>query len=56
MDTDADYLLAVAWIDAYRADPDTAVMVAEQFQVGRIGLGQAVMAWLSIINTYKSSV
>jgi len=26
MDTDADYLLAVAWMNAYQAYPDEAVM------------------------------
>jgi hypothetical protein len=43
-DGDAGYLLAVSWMNAYRADPDAAVMIAEQFQVGRIELEQA--AWL----------
>jgi hypothetical protein len=40
MDTDADYLLTIAWMNAYRADPDAAWMIAEQFQMGGIGLEQ----------------
>ncbi len=36
---DTEYLLTIAWMNAYRADPDAAVMIAEQFQAGRIGVG-----------------
>ena len=48
MDTDTEYLLAVAWMNAYRADPDAAVMIAQEFDAGRIGLEQAIAAWLAV--------
>jgi hypothetical protein len=48
MDTDADYLLTVVWMKAYRADPDAAVMIAEQFYVGRIEREQTIESLLLV--------
>ena len=55
MDTDADYLLAVAWMNAYRADPDAAAMIVEQFHEGRIGLEQGIEALVGLVGQYHQN-
>ena len=55
MDTDTDYLIAVAWMNAYQADPEVAVMIAQEFDAGRIGLEQAIQASVEIANCYRNT-
>jgi hypothetical protein len=45
----------VAWINAYRADPDAAVMIARQFRTGTIALEQALMAWRAITDPIEQA-
>jgi hypothetical protein len=45
----------IAWINAYRADPDAAVMIARQFRTGTIALEQALMAWRAITDPIEQA-
>jgi hypothetical protein len=45
MNTDAEYRSAVAWGNAFLAEPDAALMILRKLHAGMIEEEQAVMAW-----------
>jgi hypothetical protein len=45
MDTDTENRSSIAWVNAFPAEPDAALMILRKLRAGMIEEEQAVMAW-----------